>query len=132
MPNPLAFLMLALWPIVTIVLFRRMAPDRALILALLVGYLFLPEPPAVFDLPMFPPLTKHNIPALAAFAFCLWRYGMPGGLLPQSIVGKVLLITYVLSPVMTVVTNTEPVFFGQIGLRGWASRTRWRWCCNSS
>ncbi|NDV98293.1 hypothetical protein [Salipiger sp. PrR002] len=118
MPNPLAFLMLALWPIVTIVLFRRMAPDRALILALLVGYLFLPEPPAVFDLPMFPPLTKHNIPALAAFAFCLWRYGMPGGLLPQSMMGKVLLITYVVSPVMTVVTNTEPVFFGQIGLPG--------------
>lgn len=118
MPNPLAFLMLALWPIVTIVLFRRMAPDRALVAALLAGYLILPEPPAVFDLPMFPPLTKHNIPALTAFVFCLWRYGMPGGLLPRSLPGKVLLITYVFSPALTAVTNTEPVFYGQIGLPG--------------
>ncbi|WP_343503029.1 hypothetical protein [Alloyangia pacifica] len=118
MPNPLAFLMLALWPIVTVVLFRRLPPDRALIAALLAGYLILPEPPAAFDLPMFPPLTKHNIPALAAFAFCLWRYGLQGGLLPRSLPGKVLLITYVLSPALTAVTNTEPVFYGEIGLPG--------------
>ncbi|WP_226624037.1 hypothetical protein [Alloyangia pacifica] len=118
MPNALAYLMLALWPIVTVVLFRRMAPDRALVAALLAGYLILPEPPAAFDLPMFPPLTKHNIPAIAAFAFCLWRYGLEGGLLPRSLLGKILLITYVLSPALTAVTNTEPVFYGQIGLPG--------------
>ncbi|MBE9636047.1 hypothetical protein [Salipiger mangrovisoli] len=118
MPNPLAFLMLALWPIVTIVLFRRLPPDRALVAALLAGYLVLPEPPAVFDLPMFPPLTKHNIPALTAFAICLWRYGLQGGLLPRSPVGKVLLLTYVFSPALTALTNTEPVFYGQIGLPG--------------
>ncbi|WP_353473404.1 hypothetical protein PVT71_04995 [Salipiger sp. H15] len=118
MPNPLAYLMLALWPIVTVVLFRRMAPDRALIAALLAGYLLLPEPPAAFDAPMFPPLTKHNIPALAAFAYCLWNHGMPGGLLPRSLAGKALLVVYVLSPAMTAVTNTEPVFYGQIGLPG--------------
>ncbi|WP_289150077.1 hypothetical protein [uncultured Salipiger sp.] len=118
MPNPLAYLMLAVWPVATIVLFRRLPVDRALILSLMLGYLFLPEPPAAFDLPLAPPLVKHNIPALTAFAFVLWKYGPQGLILPQSAVGKLLLITFVLSPVMTAMTNTEPVFFGQIGLPG--------------
>ena len=116
MPNPLAYLMLAIWPIVTIALFRRMAPDRALILTVMVGYLFLPEPPAVFDLPLFPPFTKHNLPALTAFLYCLWRFGFTGPLLPQSLTGKVLLVAFGLSPILTVVNNTEPVFYGTYGL----------------
>ena len=116
MPNPIAYLALAIWPFVTVYLFRRFPVDRALILSLLVGYLFLPEPPALFDLPLIPPMTKHNIPALTAFACCLWMYGMKGALLPQSMVGRVLLFTYVFSPMLTVMTNPEVVFYGQIGL----------------
>ncbi|MFZ5963187.1 hypothetical protein ACOXXX_09570 [Thalassococcus sp. BH17M4-6] len=118
MPNPLAYLVLAIWPIVTVALFRRLPVEQALILSMLVGYLFLPEPPALFDLPLIPPLTKHNIPALAAFACCLWMYGIRGSLLPQSIVGKVLLLLFVFSPMLTVLTNPEVIFFGQIGLPG--------------
>lgn len=116
MPNPVAFLALAVWPIVTIVLFARLPRDRALIWSLMLGYLFLPEPPAVFDLPMFPPFTKHNLPALAAFAALLWRGGAQGPILPQSVLGRALLLTFVFSPVLTVLTNAEPVFFGQVGL----------------
>ena len=118
MPNPLAFLMLAAWPFISIALFRRLPVDRALILTIMLGYLFLPEPPAVFDLPLAPPLHKHNIPALTAFAFCLWKYGPQGSILPQSLVARVLLAAFIFSPVMTAFTNTEPVVFGQIGLPG--------------
>ncbi len=122
MPNPLAYLVLALWPVVTIALFRRLAPDRALILSLVTGYLFLPEPPAAFDLPLMPPLNKHNIPALTAFAFCLWKFGPLGPegatLLPRSWLGRGLLACFVLSPVMTALGNGEPVFWGRIGLPG--------------
>jgi len=110
--------MLALWPLVTVALFRRLAVDRALILSLLLGYLFLPEPPAVFDLPLMPPLTKHNIPALTAFVLVLFRGGSDGSFLPESGLGRVLLAVFVLSPALTVVTNAEPVFFGRIGLPG--------------
>lgn len=116
MPNPLAYLVLAIWPIVTIILFRRLPVERALILSMLLGYLFLPEPPAFFDFPLIPPMTKHNIPALTAFACCLWIYGVKGSLLPQSFVGRALLIAYVFSPMLTVMTNPEVVFFGRIGL----------------
>ncbi|APZ52492.1 hypothetical protein [Salipiger abyssi] len=122
MPNPLAYFMLAIWPLVTIALFRRLPVERALILSLMVGYLFLPEPPAAFDLPLMPPLMKHNIPALTAFAFCIWKYGPQGSILPQSLVGKLLLLTFILSPVMTAINNTEPVFYGRIGLPGLSAK----------
>ncbi|MDO6586308.1 hypothetical protein Q4543_12365 [Salipiger sp. 1_MG-2023] len=120
MPNPLAYLMLAIWPVVTIALFRRLPAERALIAALMVGYLFLPEPPAAFDLPLMPPLNKHNIPALSASAFCLWKYGPqgPGGstMLPGSLLGKLLLAAFIFSPIFTALGNTEPVVWGSIGL----------------
>lgn len=118
MPNPIAFLMLAIWPLVTVGLFRRFEAERALILSVLIGYLFLPEVPAVFDLPLFPPLNKHNVPALSAFVCALWMYGVRGSILPESVAGKVLLLAFVFSPVATVATNGEPVFFGQVGLPG--------------
>lgn len=122
MPNPLAYLMLAVWPLVTIALFRRLPAERALIASLMVGYLFLPEPPAAFDLPLMPPLNKHNIPALTAFAFCLWKFGPRGPegttLLPQSGLARLLLGAFILTPVLTALGNAEPVFWGRIGLPG--------------
>lgn len=118
MPNPIAYLALALWPLIAGVMFTRLPRDRAVIWSLMLGYLFLPEPPAVFDLPMFPPFTKHNLPALAAFALILWKDGNRAPLLPQSAVGKALVFTFIFSPVLTVATNAEPVFYGQIGLPG--------------
>ncbi|WGW04448.1 hypothetical protein [Tropicibacter oceani] len=120
MPNPIAFFALAIWPFVSAVLFMRLPRDRALIWSLMLGYLFLPEPPAAFDLPLFPPMNKHNIPALAAFALILWRYGHHGTLLPVSWVGRILILTFVFSPIATVLTNDDPVFFGQVGLPGLA------------
>ena len=54
MPNPIAFMMLAIWPLVAVALFRKLPADRAVIITLLAGYLILPEPPAVFDLPLMP------------------------------------------------------------------------------
>ena len=38
--------------------------------------------------------------------------------MPQSPLARLLLAVFVFSPVLTTVTNTAPVFFGQIGLPG--------------
>ena len=67
MPNTTAYLVLAAWPCVALVLFRRLPVERALIWTLLGGYLVLP-PLANFDLPLLPPLNKVLIPNLMALA----------------------------------------------------------------
>ena len=49
MPNPIAYMMLLIWPIVCLGLFRNLPLQRALIWSILGGYLFLP-PLAEFNL----------------------------------------------------------------------------------
>lgn len=120
MPNAFAFLMLSVWPLVVIAMFRRMAVERALIWSILGGYLILP-PVVAIDLPGLPPLDKHTVPALAA-AFCLFVRGRRVRLLPATAPGKILVLTLLLAPIGTVLTNREPILFaigGLPGLRPW-------------
>lgn len=118
MPNQIAFLALAASPIFVAVMMSRHSVERALIWSLMLCYLFLPEPPAVFDLPVLPQFNKHNIPALMVFVILLGRQEPMGPLLPESALGRILVFTYILSPIMTALTNSEPVFFGLVGLPG--------------
>lgn len=117
MPNLIAYATLALWPAVTVWLFVRLPPGRALMATLVPAYLLLPPPPAGFAFPlMFP--NKDTIPVLSAalVALLLHRDGMR--ILPHSTMARILVGLFVLSPVMTVMTNAEPVYFGRIGLPG--------------
>jgi len=119
MPNGLAYLMLAAWPLVTLAMFARWPLHRALVWSLLGAYLLLPPPPAAFDFPLMPPLNKDSLPSLATFAICLWHCRKAGrglSLLPEDRVARGLVAVFVLCPVATVLTNSEPVFFGRIGL----------------
>ncbi|PIE14548.1 MAG: hypothetical protein CSA70_02045 [Rhodobacterales bacterium] len=115
-PNPLAFLVLALWPLISIAIFRKLEVGRAIIWSLLVAYLFLPPPPAVFDFPLMPPLSKETLPSITAFLVVLFMFGRDLQVLPRSNVAKVLMVVFVLSPLATVLTNDEPVFYGRVGL----------------
>jgi hypothetical protein len=113
--------MLALWPLVTLVMFRRWPLERALIWSLLGAYLFLPPPPAAFDFPLMPPLTKESLPSVATFFICLYHCGKARplrALIPEGLVTRALVLLFVLSPIATVATNTDEVFFGRIGLPG--------------
>ncbi|MGX0902391.1 hypothetical protein ACSSV8_000952 [Roseovarius sp. MBR-79] len=121
MPNGFAYLMLALWPLVTLVMFRRWPLERALVWSLLGAFLFLPPPPAAFDFPMMPPLSKESLPSVATFLICLYHCGkerVRRPLLPEGVLARALVALFVLSPIATVATNTEEVFFGRIGLPG--------------
>ncbi|MFP7672284.1 O-antigen ligase family protein [Marivita sp. S0852] len=122
MPNALATLTLALWPVVTVVLFLKLPPGRAVIATLLIGYLFLPEPPAGFDFPLVPPLTKHTIPALSALVMWLWLYGHQKNFLPRSPVTNGLFLLFIFSPIATTILNTEPVEWGQFQIQGMGLR----------
>jgi hypothetical protein len=116
MPNALAYLMLAVWPLVTLVMFRRWPIERALIWSLLGAYLLLPPPPAAFDFPLMPPLTKESLPSVATFLICLAVCGRRAPLLPEGWLARGLVLIFVFCPVATVLTNMEPVFFGSVGL----------------
>lgn len=118
MPNLLAFFMLAIWPLVGVVLFYRFSTASAVIWTLLGGYLLLPPPPAVFDFPLMPPLSKQTIPSLTAFALALTMARPKLQLWPENRAARVLLVVFVLCPLPTFATNTEPVLFSVGGLPG--------------
>ncbi|KKB83973.1 membrane protein [Devosia limi DSM 17137] len=117
MPNMLAYLMLCVWPLVTILLFRRLPPGRALIWTILGGYMILP-PRAALDLLILPDLDKFAIASLSAlFALATAKEGLPK-LLPVSMLGRLLLAIFILSPIGTVLTNSDVILFGYGGLPG--------------
>ncbi|MFN3937270.1 MAG: hypothetical protein ACK4KW_06800 [Gemmobacter sp.] len=108
MPNTLSYLVLLGWPLVVLVLFRRMPAERALIWSILGGYLLLP-PVAQIDLPMIPAFDKMSIPALSAFLVCTLVLGHRIGLLPATWPGRILLGLFLAAPLGTALTNAEPV-----------------------
>lgn len=112
MPNILAYLALALWPLVVVVLFRRLSLERALIWSILGGYLLLP-PVAAIDLPAVPSLDKMSIPALSAYLVVVFLLRVPVPLIPQSRIGQVLLAVFVFAPFGTILTNPEAIAVAQ-------------------
>ena len=117
MPNGFAYLALALWPLVSLFLFRTQPPGRAVIASILIAYLMLPPLPTAFDFPLIPPLTKETIPALSAFFFCMLFYGKRMSVLPSHPAARTLLLVFVFSPMATALTNGEPVVFGMYAIQ---------------
>lgn len=107
-PNIIAYLMLAVWPLVTFLLFTRKQPAEALIWTLLAGYLLLP-PLASFNLPVVPDLDKFSIPSLAALGIVLFRLRDRLTILPENRLGQMFIVMFVVSPFATVLTNPEPI-----------------------
>ncbi|MFY0619878.1 hypothetical protein [Shimia sp.] len=118
MPNALATLMLMLWPVVIWRLFVSLPPGRALIWSLLGAYLLLPPPPTVFDFPLLPALDKTSLPNLAILIVAFFVLPQRPKLLPDSMLGRWLLVVFVLSPIPTVLTNGEPLIFTESFIRG--------------
>lgn len=69
MPNLFAYIVLFSYPLVVIVLFRRLPLPQALVWSIMGGYLFLPEHTEI-DLPLLPALDKVLIPSLVAAIMC--------------------------------------------------------------
>lgn len=117
MPNSFAYVMLLVWPVVAIVLFRVMTVERALIATILGGYLLLPQSTG-FDFPLVPIFDKVSIPNLTAFLICVLMLGKRVRALPDSSVARILIVLFVLSPFLTVLNNREPILFDEGGIQG--------------
>lgn len=115
MPNPLAFLTLLLWPLVMIVLFKRLPPERALTWSMLGSFMFLAER-GYFDFPLVPTMDKYTLPAVTAVLIGMTMLEQKFKIFPQSRLASVLLVVLVLSPFATALTNLEPVIWGRVWL----------------
>lgn len=111
-----AYLMLMIWPVVTAVIFNRMDRQHALVWTILAGYLLLP-PAIEIDLPAVPGINKAMIPALSA-GLMLWMRRDPAGAgtaprpLPMGPVVVLLMVMNLTSPLLTMLTNPDPLFDG--------------------
>ncbi|MGR3633237.1 MAG: hypothetical protein ACU0A8_14145 [Limimaricola soesokkakensis] len=119
MPNAVASIALLAWPLVTLVLFGRLRPGVALVASLLGGYLLLPPLPAEFDPPLLPSLNKDTIPSLSVLlAALMLRRVQLRELLPRQRLMRLALAVFLLSPLMTVLSNGDPLVFGPLVLPG--------------
>lgn len=109
--NIIALIALLGWPVVIVVFFRVMPMTRALIWSILGAYMLLPQVSAI-NLPLIPDLNKESIPNLMAFAVCVSYWGRLPRVLPDGWVGRLLLVMFMISPAVTVLTNLDPVQFG--------------------
>lgn len=104
---------------------RRFDPARAFVLAVLGGFLFLPELTEI-DLPLLPALTKHSVPILSVLLFWpLFRPPGPTGitgparsLLAGSPVMVLATLGLALGALATVVANGDRLFYGPTVLPG--------------
>lgn len=96
--------MLLIWPAVSLVLWKRLDPARALIWTILGGYLIMPQLTAI-NLPVLPDLDKVTIPNLAALFGAKFVRGDRFRLLPTGLLGRMLVLLFIFSPIGTVLTN---------------------------
>jgi hypothetical protein len=128
MPNLFAQIMLFGWPLVVFALFRRLPPAAALCWSILAGYLLLPTRTGL-NLPMVPTIDKDGMPVLTAAVMLVLGVGAAGarGLAGpgragwgragadearprhgRALIAGLLVLLFV-SPVLTVLTNADPV-----------------------
>jgi hypothetical protein len=109
MPNPIAYLMLLVWPLIAVAIYRRLPPMQATVWAILGAYMILPPVQATFDLPAVPNLDKFSIASLSALACTVWMLRARVPLLPKNPLGAALVILFVVSPFFTSATNPDPI-----------------------
>lgn len=108
MPNALAYLMLMIWPVLATSLFQRLPREKALVWSILAAYMLLP-PLANFDLPAVPDMDKFTIANLCALALTIWVLDEKTSFLPRGVIGRALIVIYIISPIATSLTNPDPI-----------------------
>lgn len=131
MPNIFAYVVLFSYPLVVMVLFRRLQLPQALVWSIMTGYLFLPEQTFI-DLPLLPAFDKVLIPSLTAAVMC-WLTPPPmqsrraGGatrrntserltahvkFIQKSWAANLCILVLFATPIGIALTNSDPVLAG--------------------
>jgi hypothetical protein len=112
MPNSFAYLMIIIWPLVSVMLYKRKDTLTATFFTIVGGYLILPVRTEI-DFPLIPALNKESVSALSALIGCIYIKKVKIDLIPKEGVERWLILIFLLLPILTVITNTEPVFDGK-------------------
>ncbi|WP_372674934.1 hypothetical protein [Aquicoccus sp.] len=105
------------WPVIGLVLFRKLRLPLAVLVTLIGGFLLLPDRGGL-NIPVLPSFDKHSIPALTALVLALILAGRdtsgtrPEGLIPRHPLALALLIVIPAGAVMTALTNTDTLRYG--------------------
>jgi len=110
MPNLVAYLALIIWPFVAIRLYKRLSPVEATFWTIFGGFLLLPVK-TDFDFPFIPPLNKSSIPVIMALIGCVFIKRIKIRLIPKNGPERWLIIVLLITPLITVVNNQEPINF---------------------
>ncbi|PKH85171.1 O-antigen ligase family protein [Colwellia sp. Bg11-28] len=116
MPNLFAYGMILFWPFVAILLYRRFDTLTATFWTIVGGFMFLPDK-TIFDLPIFL-IGKEEISGLSALFCCVFIKNKKIYFLGKSKVQRAFILFIVCIPILNVFFNQEPMFNGQIWIRG--------------
>jgi len=120
MPNTIAYLSLLIWPLISIFIFKKFSIVVASSLTIVLGYLILPVNTAI-DLPAIPPLSKEALSSIAALSGLILIKRVKVHLFTSNkLFSVVLIILVVVLPFLTVITNFDPVYNGQVWVKGLA------------
>ena len=111
------------WPVISAIIFQRWSISVAVIATVTLAFLFLPTGTSI-NLPLLPALNKASVAALSALALsALFISREPkgdvlAGFLIKSAWAKVFLVVLFFGSLLTVVTNSEPLYYGRLVLPG--------------
>jgi len=117
MGNDIAYLVLILWPLLAIYLYRTKTLQTATLWTVVGGFMALPVS-TIIDFPLIPPLGKHSIPILSALVGVWFVKGKSVSLKGNYGWVKYLLVLFFLSPIITVLLNGDRINTGGMILPG--------------
>lgn len=113
MPNLVAYIALIIWPLVTLAIFASLKPAKAVVWSLLAGYLLLPVKTS-FDFPGIPALDKTTVANLSTYVAAMIYTRGRSTRLPREWWLLALMVAYLISPMMTALTNRDALIYGNL------------------
>ncbi len=140
MPNSFAFLVLAVWPLVMLVLFKRRAMPEAIILSIMGAYFWLPAKTG-FNLPAVRTLDKETLTAWAVIPLIMLAlaearrrkrslrpalvnfpapdsFAINPGIMPRGLILFSVTAVFLLRPIGTFLDNRNTIIIGDTVLPG--------------
>ena len=117
MGNNFSYIMLIIWPLVAIYLYRAKTIQVATVWTILGGFLLLPVKTSI-DLPMIPEMGKQTIPVISALIGCWLIKKQRISYFKELGGAKYLVALFLMVPFITAALNSDAVIVGRRYLPG--------------